>query len=70
MEAEGAGRFRAGTRETIQNSYRAQKANRQLLIAYIVLLGVQTIFMWIICAFGFHYAGGMAFFLLPSDDIV
>lgn len=50
------------SRKTIQNSYRAQKANRQLLIAYIVLLGVQTIFMWIICAFGFHYAGGMAFF--------
>ena len=50
------------SRKTIQNSYRAQKANRQLLIAYIVLLGVQTIFMCIICAFGFHYAGGMAFF--------
>ena len=49
------------SRKTIQDSYRAQKANKQLLIAYVVLLGIQTIFMWIICAFGFDYMGGAAF---------
>ena len=49
------------SRKTIQDSYRAQKANKQLLIAYIVLIGAQTIFMWIICGLGFNYMGGLAF---------
>lgn len=49
------------SRKTIQNSYRAQKANKQLLIAYIVLIGAQIIFMWIICTFGFNCMGGLAF---------
>ena len=49
------------SRKTIQDSYRAQKANKQLLIAYIVLIGAQTIFMWIICVLGVNYMGGLAF---------
>lgn len=54
------------SRKTIQESYRAKKANKQLLIAYVALLGAQTIFMLIICACGFNNFIGMAliFFLL------
>ena len=48
------------SRKTIQESYRAKKANKQLLIAYVVLLGAQTIFILIVCAFGFNYMSGMA----------
>ncbi len=52
------------SRKTIQDSYRAQKANKQLLIAYIVLIGVQTIFMWIICFCAYNLVPGWAVIFL------
>lgn len=52
------------SRKTIQDSYRAQKANKQLLIAYIVLIGAQTIFMWIICFCTYNLVPGWAVIFL------
>ncbi len=52
------------SRKTIQESYRAKKANKQLLIAYVVLLGVQTIFMWIICFCAYNLLPGWAVIFL------